>query len=72
MAIIPADIVKKAGLKRGQTVEVSYKRGQVVIAPAQKADWASFFAREISPEVQNWDFVRRQPERRDVFRDDDA
>jgi antitoxin component of MazEF toxin-antitoxin module len=67
MAIIPADIVHKAGLKKGQSVNVAYARGKIVIEPAVKPDWASFFAREIDPEVAGWEFKREEFEDRDVF-----
>lgn len=32
-----------------------------------RPDWASYFAREIHPDVANWDFEREQFEDRDVF-----
>jgi antitoxin component of MazEF toxin-antitoxin module len=67
--IIPADIVRQAGLKKGQPVSVTYADGKVLIAPAAKPDWASFFAREIDPEVAGWELERKQPESRDVFGD---
>jgi hypothetical protein len=35
--------------------------------PAGKPDWASFFAREIHPDVANWEFEREQFEDRDPF-----
>jgi len=65
--IIPADIVRLAGLKKDQPVDVVYADGKVLIAPAAKPDWASFFAREIDPEIANWELEREQPESRDVF-----
>ena|ERR1700675_3036193 len=35
--------------------------------PQGKPDWASFFAREIHPDVANWEFEREQFEDRDPF-----
>jgi hypothetical protein len=37
--------------------------------PDLRPDWASFFAREIDPEVAGWELEREQPEDRDVFGD---
>jgi antitoxin component of MazEF toxin-antitoxin module len=68
MALIPADIVREAGLKKGQVVEVSYADGKIVITtPAAKADWASYFARKIDPKVANYEFKRQEFEDREVF-----
>jgi antitoxin component of MazEF toxin-antitoxin module len=66
--IIPADIVRQAGLKKGQRVDVAYAEGKVLIAPAAKPDWASFFARDYGIPA-DWELERKQPERRDVFAD---
>jgi antitoxin component of MazEF toxin-antitoxin module len=66
--IIPADIVRQAGLKKGQPVDVRVDAGgKIFIAPAAKPDWASFFAREIDPEIASWELEREQPESRNVF-----
>ena len=69
MAIIPAEIVRELGLKKGQLVDVSTARGAIVIKPASRPDWASYFAREIDPEIANYEFKREEFEDRNVFGD---
>jgi antitoxin component of MazEF toxin-antitoxin module len=65
-AVIPADVVKEAGFKKGQAVDVTYHGGKVVIAPAQKPDWASFFAMDFGI-PKGFRFERTVLEDRDVF-----
>jgi hypothetical protein len=31
-----------------------------------RPDWGSFFAREVDPEIANWELKREQPESRDI------
>jgi antitoxin component of MazEF toxin-antitoxin module len=66
MAIIPADIVREAGLKKGQLVDVSYSQGAIVIA--RKPDWASFLALDFPPEADTFLKERKQPRRRELFK----
>jgi antitoxin component of MazEF toxin-antitoxin module len=66
MAIIPNTIVRKLGLKKGQLVEVTAADGKVLIEPAAKPDWASFFARDFGI-PRDWELEREQFEDRDVF-----
>jgi antitoxin component of MazEF toxin-antitoxin module len=65
MAIIPAEIVRKAGLKPGQAGSVAYADGKIIIEP--RPTWASFLELDFPPEADAFLFDRPQPRRRDVF-----
>lgn len=66
-AVIPADVVKEAGFKKGQAVDVTYSRGKVVIAPEERPDWASFFATDFG--IPKDEELPRTPlEDREVFK----
>jgi antitoxin component of MazEF toxin-antitoxin module len=67
MAIIPAEIVRKAGLKPGQAVSVAYADGKIIIEP--RPTWASFLELEFPPEADTFLLDRPQPQRRAVFGD---
>jgi antitoxin component of MazEF toxin-antitoxin module len=62
--IIPADLARKAGMKKDQHVDVTYSRGAIVIA--RKPDWESFFARDFGI-PSDFEFEREDFEDRDIF-----
>lgn len=67
MVVIPPDVARKVGIKKGSRVDVSCARGKAVIAPAAKPDWASFFAMDFG--IPKDFMIERTPlEDRDVFK----
>jgi len=59
MAIIPAEVVRKAGLK-GQWVDVAVAQGgRVILKPSARSNWSSFLAEDFPPEAA--DFLRERP-----------
>jgi antitoxin component of MazEF toxin-antitoxin module len=71
---VPKELARELKLQAGRKAEASIKDGKLIIEPSAKtdADWASYFARKIDPEVANW-VLEREPviEDRDVFGADD-
>jgi antitoxin component of MazEF toxin-antitoxin module len=66
MVLIPAEMAREMALKKGQRLDVALVNGELVLKPAAKPDWASFFAQDFGIPS---DFVleREQFQDRDVF-----
>jgi|HubBroStandDraft_5_1064220.scaffolds.fasta_scaffold967919_2 antitoxin component of MazEF toxin-antitoxin module len=67
---VPKELARELSLRANQTAAASIKDGKLVLAPSSRMDWASYFAREIDPEIANWT-LEREPaiDDRDVFED---
>lgn len=74
MAIIPAEIVRKAGLRKGQWVDVTVAQGgRVILKPAPRSNWSSFLDEDFPPEAA--EFLRERPtflSDRDAFEEENS
>jgi antitoxin component of MazEF toxin-antitoxin module len=66
MAVIPAEVAREAGFEKGQSVDVTYTDGKIILAPTAKPGWASFFAMDFDIPT-DFEIEREDLEDRDIF-----
>jgi antitoxin component of MazEF toxin-antitoxin module len=66
MAVIPAEVARKAGFEKGQHVDITYAAGKIILKPTAKPDWTSFFAMDFGIPA-DFAIEREDLEDRDIF-----